>query len=498
MRIVLASSEAVPFSKTGGLGDVASALSKALAAAGHEVWLIIPHYPRAMPNAAEDLPKILASGQSVTVAVGAKQVDGELLQSTLPGSNVQVLLVSQPDYFDRSSLYVENGKDYPDNCERFCFFSRAVTEAALSLDLRPDIIHAHDWQTGLIPALLEIELRATAAFSRTRSVFTVHNLAFQGQFWHWDMLLTGLDWKYFNWKQMESFEHLNLMKTGIVFADMVTTVSPSYSGEIQTAEFGCQLEGVLSARRDDLVGILNGVDTDTWNPRTDPALAQNYSVETVLEGKAACKARLQEMLGLPVRADVPLFGMISRMTDQKGLDLIAGCRDEICQHDLQLCFLGTGEENYETMLRGMAESYRDKVATRIGFDEELAHQIEAGADVYLMPSRYEPCGLNQLYSQIYGTVPLVRAVGGLADSVIDATAENLSRKTATGFCFDPYDPASLASHVSRAVESYRDRPMWMQLIETGMRQDWSWNRSAADYVSVYENAMSKCEAAGVC
>jgi len=312
------------------------------------------------------------------------------------------------------------------------------------------------------------------------------------------MLLTGLDWKYFNWKQMESFEHLNLMKAGIVFADMVTTVSPSYAGEIQTAEYGCKLEGVLSARRDDLVGILNGVDTDTWNPRTDPALARNYSVETALEGKATCKARLQELLGLPVRADVPLFGMISRMTDQKGLDLIAGCSDEICQHDLQLCFLGTGEEKYQTMLQGMAERCPDKVATRIGFDEELAHQIEAGADIYLMPSRYEPCGLNQLYSQIYGTVPLVRAVGGLADSVVDASTENLSRKTATGFCFEPYDSASLASQVSRAVETYRDRPTWKQLIETGMRQDWSWSRSAADYVSVYENAMSKYEAAGVC
>jgi len=285
MKIVFASSEAVPFSKTGGLADVAAGLPAALADAGHDVWLVTPYYPQLFR--AERCPPVTPTGQTIEVQIGPKRVDGTLLKSELPGGNVTVLLVEQPDYFDRPQPYGENGTDYKDNCERFAYFSRAVLQAAEAFDLTPYIVHANDWQTGLIPALLEIEYGSRPGFERTASVFTIHNLAFQGQFWHWDMLLTGLDWKYFNWQQMEFYGKLNLLKTGIAFAEMVTTVSPSYAHEICTPEFGYGLEGVLAGRGDDLVGILNGIDADLWNPATDPSLPRNYSIETVAEGKAA-------------------------------------------------------------------------------------------------------------------------------------------------------------------------------------------------------------------
>ena len=490
MRIVLASSEAVPFSKTGGLADVAAALSKALARDGHDVWLLTPFYPQArQKQGAADLP-FEPTDWSIEVAVGSKLVTGNILRSRLPRTNVTVLLIDQPDYFDRHSLYQKNNEDYRDNCERFVFFSRAVMETVRLLELQPDVIHANDWQTGLIPALLDIEYRYVPGFEQTSSVFTIHNMAFQGRFWKWDMELTGLDWKYFNWKQMEYFDDLNLLKAGLVFADLITTVSPTYAREIQTEPFGCGLHGVLRARRGVLVGILNGVDTEIWNPTTDPALAQNYScangdASSKFSGKAVCKAHLQKQQRLSVRSDVPLVGMISRMTDQKGFDLIAKCADELLQLDLQLIFLGTGQDRYERFLEQLSQKYASKVSVTIGFDDKLAHQIEAGTDAYLMPSQFEPCGLNQMYSLIYGTVPIVRRVGGLADSVVDATDENLADGTATGFCFDRYDPGALVGQVRRAVEIYADRPKWSQLVCTGMWQEWSWTRSAAEYVKVY-------------
>ena len=486
MKIVLASSEAVPFSKTGGLADVAAGLSKALAASGHDVWLITPHYPQLLP--ALHCPPITPTGKMLEVQVGPKRIDGALLKSELPGGKVTVLLVDQPGYFDRPQPYSENGSDYKDNCERFAFFSRAVLQAAEVFDLRPDIIHSNDWQTGLIPAILEVDFRSRPGFERAAAVFTIHNLAFQGQSWHWDMLLTGLDWKYFNWRQMEFYGNLNLLKTGITFADMVTTVSPTYAREICTPEFGWGLEGVLASRGDDLVGILNGIDADLWNPETDPALPRNYSIETVADGKAACKASLQQECGLAVRGEVPLFGMISRMTDQKGFDLIRDSAESTLEQDIQLLFLGTGEEQYEELCRELMRRYPGRVSTTIGFDERLAHRIEAGADIYLMPSRFEPCGLNQMYSLRYGTIPIVHRVGGLADSVIDADAEHLADGTATGFCFSESTGEAFSRQISRALETYYNKPVWTKLIRNGMRRDWSWNRSAAEYVSVYQRA----------
>ncbi|HUG92496.1 MAG TPA: glycogen synthase GlgA, partial [Planctomycetaceae bacterium] len=493
MRIVLASPEAVPYAKTGGLADVATALSKALAGAGHEVTLVLPFYPRS--PAVQAAPPPLDAGRPIEIPVGGKRQPGRLLQTSLAGTGVRVVMVDQPVYFDRPGLYGENGRDYPDNCERFVFFSRAVIEAVRVLELNPHVIHANDWQTGLLPAVFQIECRWLPGFEETVVIYTIHNLAFQGQFWHWDMELTGLDWKYFNWRQMEHYGHLNLMKSGIVFSDAVTAVSPTYAREIQTKEFGCGLETVLAAHQKKLTGILNGVDTGEWNPRTDAFIARHYSVDDICSGrphgKSACKADLQRRVGLPEHEGALLVGMISRLTDQKGLDLLAVCGEDLLKHDLQLCFLGSGEARYEQLVGELAARHPDRVAATIGFDEPLAHQIEAGADAFLMPSQYEPCGLNQMYSQMYGTVPIVRRVGGLADTVVDATPENIAAGTATGFCFDKHEPSELVATVERAARTFADRQSWKSLVTAGMRQDWSWDRSARQYVEVYEQALAR-------
>jgi starch synthase len=489
MRIVVASSEAVPFSKTGGLADVASALPKALSLAGHEVSIFVPHYPQVYAKSS-DVPPVEDAGVSLRVPVGQKIVAARVLKSHLPGTKVAVYLIDQPGYFDRPGLYVENDNDYRDNCERFVFFSRAVVDAVERLNLSPHVIHANDWQTGLIPALVSVEMRQVTGYEQLASVFTIHNMAFQGRFWHWDMNLTRLDWKYFNWRQMEFFGHLNLLKTGIAFADKITTVSPTYAREIQTPEHGFGLNGSLASRREDLVGILNGVDTEIWNPATDPHIARKYTVESVEAGKAECKAALQQRLGLPIRPDVPMFGSVSRMTSHKGFELIVQCAGMLLDQNIQLVFLGNGDPRYESLLSKLAADHPDKVSTTIGYNEPLSHQVEAGCDVFLMPSEFEPCGLTQMYSLIYGTVPIVRAVGGLADSVVDATDENLASGAANGFSFTDFRSEALFWNISRARTLFADKPAWRKLQRNGMQRDWSWTRSAREYIRVYERAIA--------
>ncbi len=493
MRVIVASSEAVPFAKTGGLADVASALSKELKRTGHEVTLMLPYYPRQMAKAGGPTVSVYDTGAKVNVPIRSETLTGNLLETRLPDSEVRVIFVDCEEYFNREGLYVSDGRDYIDNCERFVFFSRAVIAAAKILNLRPEVIHANDWQTGLIPALLQIEEQGKPPLERTASVFTIHNMAFHGAFWHFDMPLTGLDWKYFNFEQMEFHGKLNLLKTGIVFADQITTVSPSYAQEIQTAEFGCGLDGVLAGRRADLTGILNGIDPDVWNPQTDPALPGHYSAETWHQpvGKSTCKRALQQEFQLPERPDVPLFGMISRMTEQKGFDLLRDKMHEFLKRDAQFCFLGTGEPQIEAWLKDLAAKSSDRIAVRVGFDEGLAHRIEAGCDAYLMPSRFEPCGLNQMYSLRYGTVPIVHAVGGLADTVVDASEHNLQSGTANGFNFHEYNPESFAHAMRRVLETFQTPERWAKLVETGMRQDWSWKPRAANYLAIYEKALAK-------
>lgn len=487
MKIVFACSEAIPFSKTGGLADVASGLTKALSAAGHKVTLITPHYPHFFPP---DLPR-LPTRAAVQVQVGAKRVTGHLLRSELPDSKVDVVLIDQQAYFNRPSLYVEKGHDYTDNAERFIFFSRAVLEAIHRLALAPDVIHTNDWQTGLIPGLVNVQMRHLPGCQRIANIFTIHNMAFQGRFGPEAMDLTGLDWRHFNFHEMESYGALNLLKTGIVFADAVTTVSPTYAQEITWGDYGYGLEQTLSVKGDRLSGILNGVDAGEWNPDKDRHLVQTYSAATVDVGKPACKRALQLELGLTEDADALLFGMVSRMTDQKGFDLIAARAVDILKANVQFAFLGTGDKRYEEFVSDLARKHPGQVAARLGFDESLAHRIEAGADAYLMPSRFEPCGLNQQYSLIYGTVPVVHRTGGLADTVIDLRPESLAAGRANGFVFDRYDANLFLDAVWRAVGCYQhDRVTWSKLVQNGMTSDLSWSRSAAAYASLYKRAIS--------
>lgn len=490
LRIVITSSEAAPFSKSGGLADVTPALSKALAAKGHEVTMVIPYHRQTSEVVNGTCPAIHDSGVTFAVPVGKRNVSASIYWSTLPDSRVRVLLIGQPYFFDRPGLYQYDGRDYDDNCDRFCFFSRAVVECCRRLVLQPDVIHANDWQTALIPALVEIEGRTDPLFANTASVLTIHNLAFQGAFGQLSMPLTGLDWKYYNWQQMEAHGGINLLKAGIAFANKLTTVSPTYAAEIQMPDAGCGLDPALCFRSSDLSGILNGIDSETWNPSIDPHIASNFDVDSVDVGKPECKADLQRRMNLPERQDVPLFSIISRMTDQKGFDLIAATADDMLSNDIQLVVLGTGEARYESLFRDLMARYPDKVSAHIGFDESLAHQIEAGSDIFLMPSRFEPCGLNQMYSLAYGTIPLVRNVGGLADSVVDSSADALANDTATGIVFDDYDSEEFFKSFHRALILYRNDSMRQQVIRRGMSRASSWTQSADRYESVYKDAQA--------
>jgi starch synthase len=486
LNIVFASSEVAPFAKTGGLADVCGALPVDLHRAGHNVAVITPAYRQAKASGQPMEPL----GVKFDIPIGNKIVRGRLLRGTLPGSDVPVFFVEQDDYYDRSELYRYKGEDYKDNCERFVFFCRAVLESIRLLHLQVDVVHCHDWQTSLIPAYLHLEYMHTHGYENVASVLTIHNLAYQGIFWHWDMLLTGLDWKYFNYNQMEFYGKLNLLKTGLVFADWLTTVSPTYAQEIQSEALGCGLDGVLRQRHENLSGIVNGVDYNTWNPANDPHLAAKYDVSNWQAGKAACKAALQRELGLPESPRTPVVALVGRLADQKGWDLVLEVmRRWTTDMDVQWVILGTGEPYYHEAIGQIAREFPNRVAAQLEFSDPLAHRIEAGADIFLMPSRYEPCGLNQLYSLKYGTVPVVRATGGLVDTVTDLTPETLASRTATGFSFEAQNTSVLEMTLRRAALAYwQDEAAWRQLIETGMQQDWSWHASAQRYVEVYASA----------
>jgi len=493
VNILFATSEAVPFCKTGGLGDVCGSLPREVAKLGQNVTMILPAFRQVM----ESGQPIEETGIEFTIPIGQKQVTGELLRTHLPDSDVPVYLVKQDEYFDRPQLYLEDGEDYRDNCERFTFFSRAVLEAIPLLELNTDLVHCHDWCAALIPVYLKTLYHDREPFDQIASLYTIHNLAYQGNFWHWDMALTGLDWRYFNWQQMEFYGNLNFMKSGIVFADAISTVSPTYATEIMRPPLSCGLEGTLQARRDDLFGILNGADYSDWNPATDPHLGENtYDVESYSVGKAACKAALRRTMGLPAgvdgAADVPLVASVGRLADQKGFDLIARVMQQWAENNpTQWVILGTGDQKYHHVLAELAAKYPQKIAVKLAFSNELAHQIEAGADMFLMPSQYEPCGLNQLYSLKYGTVPVVRATGGLADTVVDTTDETLAGGTATGFSFGEYSAIALSETLGRAYDTFANQPSWQQLIETGMRQDWSWAQSARRYIELYDQTRAR-------
>lgn len=498
LNILLAASEVVGFAKTGGLADVAGSLPVALSHLGHHCAVILPLY-RGCRTAT---PTPTPTDRVFSVRVGDQVKHGRLWRSSLAGGAVPVYLVEHNDYFDRDDPAAGRGlyqykhddgtrHDYDDNCERFVFFNRAVLEVLPALDAWPDVIHVNDWQTGLIPVYLKeqyyhlSDVKLNLHYERVRTLMTIHNIAYQGTFWHWDMNTAGLDWRLFNPGGVEFYGKLSLLKAGVVFADLINTVSPTYAREIQTPYFGSGMQGVLSANRDRLFGIVNGVDYTVWDPRHDRHLAANYGPDD-LAGKATCKRALQKEYGLAEEPHTPLFGVVARLTEQKGVDLIGAVVPGLLDQGGQLVVLGDGDRKYHRLFEQLKERYPQRLGLTLGFDEPLAHRIEAGADVFLMPSAYEPSGLNQLYSLRYGTPPVVRATGGLADTVADTTPEAIAAGTATGFRFGAYSAHELWKAIERAIGLYRHYPdEWAKVMQNGMRQDWSWDRSAKEYEGLY-------------
>jgi starch synthase len=502
LGILLASSEVVGFAKTGGLADVSGYLPRALARAGHRVAIIQPLYrcvrygPRPIHPTEYWLP----------VPIGGQIIPARLWTATLPDSDVTVYLVENSDLFERDDpafgrgLYQvsdEHGvkRDYGDNFYRFTFFCRAVMEAVPCLGFQPDILHANDWQTGLLPVYLRELYRHRPAYRKLRSLFTIHNIAYQGVFNKGEYPLTGLDWRLFNQHQLEYYGQLSFLKAGVVFADWVSTVSPTYAQEIRTPYFGCGLEGVLSERRERLSGIVNGVDYDHWNPATDSFLAGHYDIDSIEKGKPLCKADLQRYFHLPQSARTPVIGMIARLVEQKGVDIVSKAAEELLEQDVQLVILGEGDPEYHWKLSRLRERFPLKVGLRIGFDEGLAHRIEAGSDLYLMPSLFEPSGLNQLYSLRYATPPIVRATGGLADTIVDVTDPTLDAGTASGFRFQAYTPQALLAAIDRATTLYHERPAdFLKLRIACMKKDWSWDRSAREYEELFRRLVAERDA----
>jgi starch synthase len=484
MNILFVSSEVSPFSKTGGLADVSASLPSALKDLKHNVTIITPYY-KCTKNCGESIEE---TGIKFMTPVGGELIETTLMKSKINDGEIPIYFVKQDRYFDRNGLYAEQGDDYKDNCERFVFFCRAVMETIDVLKLDVDILHSNDWQTGLIPAYLSILYRERNGYEKISTIHSIHNLAYQGIFWHWDMPLTGIGWEHFTFDEMEFYGKLNLMKTGIMFANGITTVSPRYAIEIQSQAFGCGMESVLQYRSPMLRGILNGVSTRQWNPATDRFIAAQYDRNTVSENKPKCKQNLQERLGLEARSESPLIGLVGRLAYQKGIDLIADVIPLwVEKHGVQFCMLGMGDPALEGRLISLAEKYPNNVATRIEFSDEWSHLIEAGADIFLMPSRYEPCGLNQMYSQIYGTIPIVRYTGGLADTVVDTNDETLENGTATGFALIEDNLNDLNTTIWRTLNTFwNKKDLWQKIIHNAMRQDWSWRRSAEQYVRFYE------------
>lgn len=486
MRVLEVASEAVPFAKTGGLADVAGALPEALARLGCDTTLVIPAHREAL---ARGLP-IESTEVSFEVPIGTRRPLARILRCTPPGSRVDVVLIANDDLFDRPTLY-GGPRDYADNAERFIFFSRAVLEWA-SRQQRPfDIVHCHDWQAGLVPAYQKLLYGSSPALAGSRTVMTIHNMAYQGLFWHWDMLLTGLDWKYFNWQQMEFYNQLNLLKTGLVFADAISTVSPTYAREIQQAPGGCGLEGVLAARSDVLSGIVNGIDTAAWNPADDRHIPRHYGERDFAEGKYAARVALAARLGHAAPDARPLVAFVGRLVGQKGVELVVELLGRMAGAGrAHFMILGSGEPSSELDLARMAASFPGTVDVVIGYDEGLAHLVQAAADITLVPSRFEPCGLTQLYAQRYGSIPLVRATGGLVDTVVDATPETLEDGSASGFVFEGFDAAALEHALVRALTLHADGPAWQRLVRHAMRLDWSWGTSALEYLRLFERTLA--------
>ena len=483
----MVTSEAVPFAKTGGLADVAAALPIELTRLGHDVRLVLPRYrPPGVKDGYVGFRKwrelsVPTAAGNLAVSVEQGQLHAQSSSLSLP-----VYAIAHDPFFARPGLYGEKGSDYPDNLDRFALLSRATMEltAVLGADgWTPQVLHAHDWETSLCAIYQRTLYAGVKPLQKVRTLLTIHNLGYQGIFPGSEYGKTGLPGDHFTPAGLEFYGSLNLLKGGLVYSDFLTTVSPTYAKEIQETQQGFGLEGVIRERRDRLVGVVNGIDTEIWNPGADPYLPATFSVSD-LSGKRACKAALQQELGIPVR-DVPLIGMVSRLTSQKGLDLVAAIFPDLMVRDLQVVLLGAGDPASEALFQSFRLRHQDKVGLRIGFDEGLAHRIEAGADLFLMPSRYEPCGLSQLYSLRYGTVPVVRRTGGLADTVVPYGPQTIQDRRATGFGFDDATPQALLAAVLLALRVYGNKSEWEILREAGMRTDVSGSKTARSYEEIY-------------
>jgi starch synthase len=472
VRVLFVASEGLPFSKTGGLADVIEALPRCLVASGHAVAVVLPRY--------RDTKFTGVVEPSVTIPMGNRLrfpavADGGII------AGVRYFFVDDPAYFDRDGFYGNVNGDFPDNAERYTEFCRAAIEIAKHVWM-PDVFHCHDWQTGPVPILLRSSYGDDPAVKDLPVVFTIHNMGYHGQFGADVLDRTGIPRVLFNNGSLEFYGYVNFLKGGLVYSDYLTTVSRKYAEEIRTPDFGYGLDGVVRDRGGRMIGILNGVDYTAWNPEKDKLIAAKYSVKD-LTGKVACKRALLEVMGLPQEnMSRPVIGIVSRFADQKGFDLIADRAHELMSEDLVLAVLGTGERRYEELFRSLAKTFPGRVGVKIAYDEAIAHQVEAGADMFLMPSRYEPCGLNQIYSLKYGTVPIVRATGGLDDTI---ESFDLQHGTGTGFKFVEYSGSALIGAVRQALQHHADERIWKRIQLNGMAKDFSWKKSAAEYAKLY-------------
>lgn len=471
----MVASEAAPFAKTGGLADVVGSLPPALSALGHDVRLVMPWYPQIRAITGE----LTSSLQALSVSMGGRIYQTAYRSGEFQG--VQVYFLDYPEYYDRDQLYGEQGHDYEDNAERFGLLCCAALELARQVDFAADVIHAHDWQAGLVPLYLHQRQGRDPFFAATGSLFSIHNLGYQGIFPLKSAKTLGIDQRLLTADGIEYHAQLSLLKAGIRFASQVNTVSPTYCREIQTPEQGMGFDGLLRSRADHLHGLLNGLDGNLWSPVNDHNLPQTYSAEEI-KGKSICKQKLQEELGLQIAPNSAMIAMITRLDAQKGIELVLEGWEKILSRDLQLIILGTGNPDYERRLAAAAAFYPGKAKVLLRFDDGLSRRIYAGSDLFLMPSRYEPCGLGQLIALRYGSIPLVHATGGLADTIIDPQADHTS---ANGFVFDEYRHESLLQGLDRALEAYREPLNWQQMRHRGMTQDMSWQHAAEQYLDLY-------------
>lgn len=479
LKILLVSSEVVPFAKTGGLADVAGSLPKALSAMGNDIRVVMPRY-RTIKDVGTvlDFP-VEAGGRRETCVLRESHIEA---RTEAGYKNLPVYFIDNYHYFDREGMYMHH-----DEAERFVFFSKAVLEMLPRIGFQPDVIHCNDWQSGPIPLLLKQTYRDDPFYSRTATLFTVHNLLYQGNYPKDVLRFLGLGDEYFHPDKVEFYGQVSFIKAGLVYADVINTVSKRYAREIQTPEYGEGLEGLLRKRAQDLHGIVNGINYHEFNPKTDPRISRHYDANSI-DDKKENKYDLQKEMDLPVE-DVPVIGLVSRLVDQKGLDLIAEVIDEMMAENVQFVVLGEGDKHYEKLFAGIRRKYPHKMGAYLGFNGILAQRIYAGADMFLMPSKFEPCGLGQLISLRYGTVPIVRATGGLADTIVDFDPHTGS---GNGFSFEPYSSKALMGAIRRALHVYRQHPdMWHKLVRTALEQDFSWNRSAAEYMELYDFAISK-------